>query len=360
MLHLKGRADNWAFSKRLTDRHCFPSFAVFETELKAMFLPPNSDFRYRSQYLACKQGKRSLQEPGAHQLFHAYPDTFEEAVRIALSESFSSFAHARAASSDMSVSMLTQASDDRTCFNCGRPGHFSRACPAPRQVASAAPTSHGSSPAAPAAAPVPADPASVLHKPPSVPPTEWPSVVIGKAPLSPPIAASILAATLIEETCYLNKLPRTSSETLAMPEMSFQSLVESLHAHNIAALAMITVEEAMDLFSDDSFEDAFPDEVPCRLPVDKGVQHEIDLVPGAKYCVTRQWPLPRDQVNAIDAFFVARKAAGHVRESISPHSSPTFGVNKPGGKWLLVHAFNKLNAATIPARTPIPCKDGCP
>ncbi|RHY05862.1 hypothetical protein DYB25_010486 [Aphanomyces astaci] len=119
--HLKGRAEDWAFSKLLTDRHCFPSFAVFETELKAMFLPPNSDFRYRSQYLACKQGKRSLQEfihdlrflaaninyeeslsealrvtvfmdglnqgPALTQLFHAYPDTFEEADRIALSES---------------------------------------------------------------------------------------------------------------------------------------------------------------------------------------------------------------------------------------------------------------------------------
>ncbi|KAF0729500.1 hypothetical protein AaE_009371, partial [Aphanomyces astaci] len=166
--------------------------------------------------------------------------------------------------------------------------------------------------------------------------------------------------------------------------MSFHSLVESLRANDIAALAMITVEEEMDLFStstaDDSvlaaplksqtwdslrsnpyfdllqeFEDVFPDEVPCRLPVEKGVQHEIDLVPGAMYCVTRrQLPLPRDQV---DAFFAARKAAGHVRESISPHSSPTFCVKKPGGKWRIVHAFNKLNAATIPAQTLIPRKD---
>ncbi|RLO12404.1 hypothetical protein DYB28_012230, partial [Aphanomyces astaci] len=244
MSHLKGRAEDWAFSKRL-NRHCFPSFAVFETELKAMFLPPNSDFRYRSQYLACKQGKRSLQEfihdlrflaanineeeslpeplrvtvfmaglnqgPARTQLFRAYPDTFEEAVRIALSESFSSsFAHARAAFSDMDVSMLVQTSDDRTCFNCGRPGHLSRACPAPHRVASAAPPSH-----------------------------ESPSAVIDKATLPPPIVASTLATTFIEETCNLHELPRTSSE----PEMSFHSLVESLRAHDIAALAMITVEE---------------------------------------------------------------------------------------------------------------------
>ncbi|KAE9306037.1 hypothetical protein PR003_g21339 [Phytophthora rubi] len=46
-----------------------------------------------------------------------------------------------------------------------------------------------------------------------------------------------------------------------------------------------------------------------------------------------------------------------VRESKSPHSSPTFCVRKPNGKWRMVHAFNKLNAATIPASTPIPRKD---
>ncbi|KAH9119614.1 hypothetical protein AeMF1_007793, partial [Aphanomyces euteiches] len=105
------------------------------------------------------------------------------------------------------------------------------------------------------------------------------------------------------------------------------------------------------------YKDVFPDEVPAALPSDKGIRHEIDLVPGTKYCVTRQWPLPRDQVDFIDSFFVARKKAGHVRESNSPHSSPTFCVKKPNGGWRIVHAFNKLNQATIPAQTPIPRKD---
>ncbi|ETV89017.1 hypothetical protein H257_00421 [Aphanomyces astaci] len=529
MSHLKGRAEDWAFSKRLTDRHCFPSFAQGKRSLQ--------EFIHDLRILAANiNEEESLPEPlrvtvfmdglnqgpARTQLFRAYPDTFEEAVRIALSESFSTFAHARAASSDMDVSMLAQTSDDRTCFNCGHPGHFSRAFPAPRRVASAAPPSHGSSRTAPdtpsrrppsgppnhfnreshgplevcgvlthskdlasdtdlllcrvglqpnkmiclelvvpgwearhsvlidcgasnnyasrstlsrfnrlsssdpsdrvrvkmadghtasqpriivdrwdliigmswleshkpwidwmaksvhkvtwlnasqswihrraadrlppsttnplgppleamsndlaspsptvrSLAPAPAtpsDPTTVLHNTPFVPPTEPPSVVIVKATLPPPIVASTLATTFIEETCNLHELPRTFSEILALPEMSFHSLVESLRAHDIAALAMITVEEETDLFStstaDDSvlaaplksqtwdflrsnpyfyllqeFEDVFPDEVPCRLPVDKGVQHEIDLVPGGKYCVTRQWPLPRDQVDAI-------------------------------------------------------------
>ncbi|KAG6622099.1 reverse transcriptase [Phytophthora cinnamomi] len=105
------------------------------------------------------------------------------------------------------------------------------------------------------------------------------------------------------------------------------------------------------------FADVFPDKIPAALPSDRGVRHEIDLAPGAKYCVTRQWPLPRDQVKAIDDFFEGRRQAGHVRESTSPHSIPTFCVKKATSGWRIVHAFNKLNDATIPAQTPIPRKD---
>lgn len=34
--------------------------------------------------------------------------------------------------------------------------------------------------------------------------------------------------------------------------------------------------------------DIFPDKIPTALPAERGVGHEIDLVPGSKYCVTRQ------------------------------------------------------------------------
>ncbi|GMF24423.1 unnamed protein product [Phytophthora fragariaefolia] len=46
-----------------------------------------------------------------------------------------------------------------------------------------------------------------------------------------------------------------------------------------------------------------------------------------------------------------------VRESTSTHSSPTFCVRKPNGKWRLAYAYNKLNSATVPVQTPIPRKD---
>ncbi|KAE8899405.1 hypothetical protein PF007_g28558 [Phytophthora fragariae] len=61
------------------------------------------------------------------------------------------------------------------------------------------------------------------------------------------------------------------------------------------------------------------------------MRHEIDLASGSKYCATRQRPLPRYQGKAIDDFFEGHRQAGHVRESISPHSSPTFSVKKATG-----------------------------
>nr|CCA17144.1 putative polyprotein [Albugo laibachii Nc14] len=105
------------------------------------------------------------------------------------------------------------------------------------------------------------------------------------------------------------------------------------------------------------FDNIFPDVIPEKLPKDLGIRHEIDLMAGTKYCVTLQWPLPQDQVEVIDSFFAKRQTSGYVCESISPHSSTIFCVKKVTSGWRIVHTFDKLNDATIPAQTPIPRKD---
>ncbi|POM58604.1 Pol protein [Phytophthora palmivora] len=96
---------------------------------------------------------------------------------------------------------------------------------------------------------------------------------------------------------------------------------------------------------------------PFQLSPDRGVRYEIDLVTGTKYCVTRQWLLPREQCEVIDAFFAEKAKSGMVRESKSPHSTPTFCVSKSNRRWRLAQAYNRLNNATVPAQTPIPRKD---
>ena len=57
-----------------------------------------------------------------------------------------------------------------------------------------------------------------------------------------------------------------------------------------------------------TFRDVVCHDPPSILPPDTGVRHEIDLVPGTKYCVTRQCnavPLPKEQRDVIGDFFHA-------------------------------------------------------
>jgi hypothetical protein len=194
---------------------------------------------------------------------------------------------------------------------------------------------------------------------------------------------------LATHSVQVEKPPSTVEELTALPVWHYKTFLKELKKNSLEQICWITsVEDFMNTSTMDvevlddktkkerfesqtweslktnpvydvllEYKDVFPDVVPSELPKDRGIRHEIDLAPGTKYCVTRQWPLPKEQVEAIDSFFAARYAAGQVRESKSPHSSPTFCVKKATGGWRIVHAFNKLNDATIPAQTPIPRKD---
>uniref|UniRef100_H3GQK7 Uncharacterized protein n=1 Tax=Phytophthora ramorum TaxID=164328 RepID=H3GQK7_PHYRM len=161
----------------------------------------------------------------------------------------------------------------------------------------------------------------------------------------------------------LDNPPTLASELMSLPVTSWKRFARELHDGRIERICVLSDVERMTAFAPSKkerfdeqgwdslkaspfykvlrdYKDILPDDIPAELPQDKGVQHEIDLVPGTKYCVTRQWPLPRQ-----------------VRESKSPHSAPTFCVKKPQGGWRIVHAYNKLNDATVPAQPPIPRKD---
>ncbi|GMF57151.1 unnamed protein product [Phytophthora fragariaefolia] len=114
----------------------------------------------------------------------------------------------------------------------------------------------------------------------------------------------------IEQICILSDVERKKSEaeepkqlvTKGADALSAKSKKERFDEQSWDSLKSSPLYEVLR-----EYKDVIPDDIPAELPQNKGVQHEIDLVSGTKYCVTRQWPLPREQVKAIDAFFESRR-----------------------------------------------------
>ncbi|XP_021730697.1 uncharacterized protein LOC110697622 [Chenopodium quinoa] len=105
------------------------------------------------------------------------------------------------------------------------------------------------------------------------------------------------------------------------------------------------------------FKDMFPDELPPGLPPIRGIEHQIDLIPGA--------PLPNKvayRSNPEETKEMQRKieelmTRGYVRESMSPCAVSTLLVPKKDRSWRMYIDSRSVNNITIKYRFPIPRLD---
>ncbi|KAG3051158.1 hypothetical protein PC121_g18016 [Phytophthora cactorum] len=166
---------------------------------------------------------------------------------------------------------------------------------------------------------------------------------------------------------HLEPLPEVS-ELLNLEEMAVDDFLVDLKAGDIAEVMLLKPETTPEELNPSSVldEDVLEEmkkrhEARLCSEVLKNPKDPVyPLVKGFADVLSKDPPsqLPPDRkCEVIDAFYDAKAKAGMVRESKSPHSTPTFCVRKPNGKWRLVHAYNKLNNATVLAQTPIPRKD---
>ncbi|KAK1561379.1 hypothetical protein QYE76_048204, partial [Lolium multiflorum] len=108
---------------------------------------------------------------------------------------------------------------------------------------------------------------------------------------------------------------------------------------------------------EDDATNVFPDELPHGLPPLRGIEHRIDLIPGA--------PLPNRaayRTNPEDTKEIQRQiqdllAKGYVRESLSPCAVPVILVPKPDETQRMCMDCRPINAITVRYRHPIPRLD---
>ncbi|GMF41096.1 unnamed protein product [Phytophthora fragariaefolia] len=82
-----------------------------------------------------------------------------------------------------------------------------------------------------------------------------------------------------------------------------------------------------------NFEDVVSKDPPSQLPPDRGIKHEVD-----HKVLCHKAMAPATRAVGGHPFLAAKVEAGMLRDSKSPHSSSTFCLRKPNGKWRLIHA----------------------
>jgi hypothetical protein len=103
--------------------------------------------------------------------------------------------------------------------------------------------------------------------------------------------------------------------------------------------------------------DVFPSELPPGLPPVRGIEHKIDLIPGASLPNRAAYRTNPDETKEIQRQVQALLDRGYIHESLSPYSVPVLLVPKKDGTWRMCVDCRAINNITIRYHYPIPHLD---
>ncbi|XP_028184700.1 uncharacterized protein LOC114371473, partial [Glycine soja] len=105
------------------------------------------------------------------------------------------------------------------------------------------------------------------------------------------------------------------------------------------------------------FGDIFPKEIPPGLPPLRGIEHQIDLVPGASLPNRPAYRTNPQETKEIESQVKELLEKGWVQESLSPCAAPVLLVPKKDGTWRMCTDCRAINNITVKYRHPIPRLD---
>ncbi|XP_071933817.1 uncharacterized protein [Coffea arabica] len=110
-------------------------------------------------------------------------------------------------------------------------------------------------------------------------------------------------------------------------------------------------------FDRQEYADIFPEDVPSGLPPLRGIEHQIDFVPGASLPNRPAYKSNPEETKELQRQVDDLLGKGWARESLSPCAVPVILVPKKDGTWRMCTDCRAVNAITVKYRHPIPRLD---
>ena len=116
-------------------------------------------------------------------------------------------------------------------------------------------------------------------------------------------------------------------------------------ALNINTLDTFLPSVVVSLLQD--YEDVFPEDVPQGLPPIRGIEHQIDFVPGASIPNRPAYRTNPEETKELQMQVSELMKKGYVRESMSPCAALVILVPKKDGTWRMCVDCRAINNITV-------------
>nr|XP_016483424.1 PREDICTED: uncharacterized protein LOC107804107 [Nicotiana tabacum] len=156
----------------------------------------------------------------------------------------------------------------------------------------------------------------------------------------------------------LVRVPQTGVHLSAMQlvkgfkkrELTFLATLTGIVEHSLEAVALPPrIEQVLD-----ENKDVMPEELPKHLPPQREVDHQIELVPGAKPPAMSPYRMAPPELEELRKQLKELLEAGHIQPSKAPYGAPVLFQKKKEGTMRLCIDYRALNKVTVKNKYHIP------